>query len=320
MNEVNFINVSGGKDSTAVLLLALEMQPPNMRFVFADTGHEHPEVYRYLDYLERELGVSIERLRNDFTDRLARRRKRIEETWEEPERSRALEVMHATGNPFLDLCLWKGIFPSNSIRICTQFLKVEPINKVQNEALDKADRVVTWLGIRKDESASRSTAVTWEREFGPEDQPDAGLWKYRPILDWTAADVFDFIHKKGLQSNPLYRQGMGRVGCMPCIMARKSEIAEIANRFPEEIDRVERWEAIVNQSIRKQNGTFIAASRFGYDNPDDITSATHGIRKAVEWAKTSRGGRQFGLDFESGGGCSSIYGLCETGDNKEDSE
>lgn len=312
MQTVNIVNVSGGKDSTATLLLAIERQTPNLRLVFADTGHEHPETYAYVEYLEAAVGMPIERVRADFTDRIARRRKIVEETWEEPERSRALEVLHPTGNPFLDLCLWKGMFPSSGQRFCTSFLKVEPIDRIQQAALEEADRVVTWLGIRADESLARSTATEWEREFGPADNPEAGFWKHRPILRWTAAEVFAYIERQGLKPNPLYLQGMGRVGCMPCIMVRKSELAEIAKRFPAEIERVERWERMVAQTAKRGDATFIQAKTTRAFDKVNITTETHGIREAVAWAKTSRGGRQMPFDFGDGGGCSSIYGLCET--------
>jgi tRNA(Ile)-lysidine synthase TilS/MesJ len=40
--EHNVISVSGGKDSTALLLLAIERQPENLSAVFADTGKKCP--------------------------------------------------------------------------------------------------------------------------------------------------------------------------------------------------------------------------------------------------------------------------------------
>lgn len=313
MRTVNIINVSGGKDSTAVLLLALEQQVPNMRLVFADTGHEHPLTYAYIDQLERDLGVTIERVKGDFTRQIARRRQIVTDTWEEPARARALEVLHPTGIPFLDLCLWKGLFPSNVQRFCTDFLKVKPIQQVQEQELERSDKVVTWLGIRADESAARADALEWEREFGPADNPEAGFWKYRPIVTWTAAQVFDYIASKGLKPNPLYTMGMSRVGCLPCIMARKGEIAEIAKRFPEEIDRIARWEVLVNQAHTRESAcSLIPAKTSRTSKGSDITLETHGIRAAAAWAQTSYGGRQTQFDFGNGGGCSSVYGLCET--------
>lgn len=42
MKEVNIISVSGGKDSTALYLLAIEFFGKDFIPVFADTGNEHP--------------------------------------------------------------------------------------------------------------------------------------------------------------------------------------------------------------------------------------------------------------------------------------
>ncbi len=54
-NTINVISVSGGKDSLAQWLLAIE-NGVNHIAVFADTGHEHPQTLEYLDYLESRLG------------------------------------------------------------------------------------------------------------------------------------------------------------------------------------------------------------------------------------------------------------------------
>lgn len=39
-----------------------------------------------------------------------------------------------------------------------------------------------------------------------------------PIVDWTDADVWEFLHFYGCQSNPLYQCGMHRIGCIGCPM------------------------------------------------------------------------------------------------------
>ena len=49
MSTIHVVSMSGGKDSTATALLALETQSrEDVRFVFADTGNEHSAVYEYL--------------------------------------------------------------------------------------------------------------------------------------------------------------------------------------------------------------------------------------------------------------------------------
>ena len=59
-----------------------------------------------------------------------------------------------------------------------------------------------------------------------------------PRLRWTAADCFDAHRIAGLEPNPLYTQGMSRVGCMPCINANKPELQQIGRRFPDHIARI----------------------------------------------------------------------------------
>ena len=57
--------VSGGKDSTVALLLALEKQGKDKVVpIFTDTGFEASETYEYLNYLEKALGIEIVRLKH----------------------------------------------------------------------------------------------------------------------------------------------------------------------------------------------------------------------------------------------------------------
>ncbi|ARD10127.1 phosphoadenosine phosphosulfate reductase family protein [Pseudomonas savastanoi] len=45
MSTHNIVSVSGGKDSTATLLVAIALDTPNLQAVFADTGNEHEQTY-----------------------------------------------------------------------------------------------------------------------------------------------------------------------------------------------------------------------------------------------------------------------------------
>ena len=306
MAEHNIVSVSGGKDSTALLLLAIERQPDNLQAVFADTGNEHQITYDYVQYLNDNV-FPIRTVKADFTRQIAGKKEYVLTKWAEkgvPSEAieRAAAALVPTGNPFLDLCVWKGRFPSPKAAFCSQELKRNPIiEQVQMPLLDGGNTVISWQGVRRDESLKR-------RHLPEIDDIGGGLFNYRPILDWTAQDCFDMHKRHGIKHNPLYEMGMGRVGCMPCINCRKDELLEISKRFPEAIDRIEQWEIAVGLASKRQASTFFPAP-----SDDSELSATQTIRVFVEWSKTKRGGKQY--DFlrmqDDGPLCTSIYGLCE---------
>lgn len=318
----HIISVSGGKDSTALYLLAMERGRP-FKAVFADTGNEHELTYEFVRTLPKKTGgPKIQWVRADFTKDFERKRKFIAEKWpldgvSTEKIKRALQLFHPTGNPFLDLCMMKGRFPSTKARFCTEELKVKPINEQVNWPIlfDKR-HVISWQGVRGDESPARAILPPWQRlePFRSEPLVSAGrLYAHRPLLSWTIGDVWAIHKRHDISPNPLYAQGMNRVGCMPCIMCRKEELREIARRFPEHIERIETWEALVSEVSKRGQATFFAAC----DDPavrerGEISHQTHGIRNHVEWSKTDRGGRQYNLitTVDFGTPCDQ-WGTCE---------
>jgi 3'-phosphoadenosine 5'-phosphosulfate sulfotransferase (PAPS reductase)/FAD synthetase len=326
MDIVNVLTFSGGKDSTAMWLYAIE-KGIKVVPVFCDTGHEHHLTYEYVSYLESKLGP-IRRVKADFTERIAKKREYVIEKWpfkltrdvpeytddnnnivpfqaglSEEEAAQivetALSVLYPSGNPFLDLCLWKGRFPSRKAQFCTVFLKVIPtFEQVYLPLIEGGQRVISWQGVRAQESRERSTLPM------DETNPD-GYDIYRPLLNWKVEDVFEMHRRHNIEPNPLYKLGMSRVGCMPCINTNKAELFEIQRRFPAEVERVATWEKIVSMASKRQ-----AASFFKHDKV-----AGNDIREWVEWSKTTRGGKNYDLlkylESEDTITCSSQYGLCE---------
>jgi 3'-phosphoadenosine 5'-phosphosulfate sulfotransferase (PAPS reductase)/FAD synthetase len=143
---------------------------------------------------------------------------------------------------------------------------------------------------------------------------DSGTEIFRPILKWTVEDVFAMHRKYGVTPNPLYTQGMGRVGCMPCISCNKEELRQIAMRFPEEIERVAEWEALIGEASKVGRATFftLRASEVEGLSPEEHSSLAS-INAKVDWANTTRGKVQYDLIsvYEEPTTCHSIYGLCE---------
>ncbi|MBU9853904.1 MULTISPECIES: phosphoadenosine phosphosulfate reductase domain-containing protein [Rahnella] len=323
---MNAITISGGKDSLAQWLLAREAGVLYTA-VFADTGHEHPQTLDYLSYLEGKLGT-VKRVKANFADRISQKRKFISEKWpvslteecgftfEQAKKiiDTALKTLHPTGNPFLDLCMWKGRFPSSKARFCSIELKHDPVrDQFVNPLLTQFGEVVLWQGVRAQESPERASLAEWESGF----DLGKGLNIYRPILNWTHDDVFALAKRHGIKPNPLYQQGCNRVGCMPCVNVVKAELAQIFLRWPEQMKRLSEWEEIVAACSRRGNAVFFHA---GHDpkkatkNGTDVSLKSHGIHTYKDWALTTRGGNQFDLLLCATDQtlCNSVYaGVCE---------
>ena len=76
--QFHAVSLSGGKDSTAMLLLMIERDMPINMVLSADTGMEFPEMYEHLakldEHLFRERGIHITTLRHtlSYTTRIGK--------------------------------------------------------------------------------------------------------------------------------------------------------------------------------------------------------------------------------------------------------
>ena len=110
----HILNLSGGKDSTA-LAVFMRDKIPEMEYVFCDTGCELPETYEYLDRIESFLGKKVIRLNSEKSF----------DYW---------------------LNVYSGFLPSPRSRWCTKVLKIQPFERYVGE-----DLVYSYIGIRADE-------------------------------------------------------------------------------------------------------------------------------------------------------------------------
>lgn len=122
----------------------------------------------------------------------------------------------------------------------------------------------------------------------------------RPVFDWSAQQVIDYILENGIQPNPLYRMGYKRVGCFPCVMASQQDIYNISVQKPERISYIAGLEQQFNSSF------------FG---PDKISSKYYKgeyplISDVVRYVQSKRAGGSL-FDDDVATSCMSYYGLCE---------
>jgi len=258
--------------------------------------------------------------------------------WEHPSTLDYLDKIERTIGPIHRIetegmeaiCRRKGMFPSRLIRFCTSELKVIPLRRYLDTLEDEP---VNAVGVRAAESRARAELPEWEHWRAG----DCEVW--RPIIDWSLEDVVAVHQRHGIQPAPLYREGATRLGCWPCIFARKSEIKMLADIDTERIDTIRALESELTQAlmddparVAKMEGkakTRAAAAGTSYSNElRRMSSRTffHGkaagtgrraqestdIDSVVAWSRTSRGGRQYPLfDSDEPAACFR-WGLCDT--------
>jgi len=188
------VSLSGGKDSTACLLWALDNLPKeDIVPYFIDTKWEHHSVYEYLDYLEKKLNITIVRIES--------------------------EGMEA-------LCERKKFMPNRMMRFCTHELKIIPSQKwLYDTYLSKGIDFINIVGVRREESKSRAN----EESFKIVDMKMKGIKEkfkiktLQPIVYWDTQKVFNYITKEHkLEVNALYKKGFTRVGVLPLYFCKKS--------------------------------------------------------------------------------------------------
>ena len=111
---------------------------------------------------------------------------------------------------FYELCEKVGP-PSRVMRWCCTVFKTGAITRKIESLFKGKNHIITFYGIRRSESTSRSK---YERES---DSPKITKQTViSPIIDWMDFDVWLYILKTGIDFNDAYRLGYARVGCWCC--------------------------------------------------------------------------------------------------------
>lgn len=181
--EDMLVSFSGGKDSTVTSHLVCSALGTNkVLHIFGDTTLEFPTTLEY--------------------------KKRFNKN----EESKGIRVLSAKNREkiFEELCQVVGP-PSRVMRWCCTVFKTGAIQKTIAAAFKDKTDVLTFQGIRRSESASRSK---YERET--ESPKIAKQTVASPIIDWLDFDVWLYIFTTNIDFNFAYRLGYTRVGCWCC--------------------------------------------------------------------------------------------------------
>lgn len=173
-----FVSFSGGKDSTVTSdLVTRAFANTRIMHIFGDTTLEFPLTYEYRSRFAKTHTVI--------------RAKNYEKNFE-------------------TLCEQIGP-PSRVMRWCCTVFKTGAITKTLSQVFQNKTNVLTFYGIRKSESASRSK---YNRES--ESPKITKQTVVSPIIDWIDFDVWLYILTTGIDFNEAYKLGYSRVGCWCC--------------------------------------------------------------------------------------------------------
>ncbi|WP_457813966.1 phosphoadenosine phosphosulfate reductase family protein [Sinorhizobium meliloti] len=208
-NAAVAIGVSGGKDSQAAALAT---------FAYLDAkGHVGPRALIHSDLGSVEWNDSLptcERLAEHLgAELIVVRRKAgdLMERWEA--RWASSKQRYAKLSTVTLVPCWS----TPSLRFCTSELKTHII-RAELRRRFKGMQVVNVTGVRRQESAARAKGSIADRDGD-------GIINWRPISDWSVAEVFSYIAHRGLSAHMAYATfGMSRVSCRYCIMSNIDDL------------------------------------------------------------------------------------------------
>ena len=177
------ISFSGGKDSTVTAdVVTKALSNPSLVHIFGNTTLEFPTTLEYA---------------NRYRD------------------SHPLAIFQIAKNDeqvFYDVCEDIGP-PARMMRWCCSMFKTGPITRIIN-SMYRSQQILTFYGIRKSESVSRSkyNRIEDDAESVKIQQQTVAS----PIFFWKDIDIWLYMLAEDVDFNFAYRLGYDRVGCWCC--------------------------------------------------------------------------------------------------------
>lgn len=222
---------SGGKDSQVVLDLCTRAIPSTeFEVIYSDTGYELPPSLELYKKIQKHYKAQF------------------------PDLKFSIARNHA---PVLSY--WDKIgTPSDTHRWCCSVMKTAPLYRMLKKEDNKQARVLTFDGVRAEESTKRSTYS----RIGKGVKHDTVI-NASPILNWSSVEIFLYLWRHKLMINEAYRNGMTRVGCLICPFSSEWNDMVSRQRYTENLEPfISRIEAITQKSGIKDVDEYIKAGNW----------------------------------------------------------
>jgi 3'-phosphoadenosine 5'-phosphosulfate sulfotransferase (PAPS reductase)/FAD synthetase len=193
MEDKHIVSFSGGKDSTAMLLMMIEKNMQIDEIIFCDTGIEYPELYDHIKAVEKYINRPITKIKSKISF----------ETY-----ALTYERVTKTGE------VKKGMGWPHPIRWCTSALKRDVFYTYLTQ-YTKHYNIIDYHGIAFDEQArvNKNIRHTIKREIR------------HPLIDWeiTEKEAYDYCINNGFTWNNLYTK-IKKINCFLCPKMRISDL------------------------------------------------------------------------------------------------
>ena len=231
--QLHVVSLSGGKDSTAMLLRMIEEGMKIDIILFCDTGLEFPAMYRHLDKVEKDTGAHITRIcaNHDFEHMLLHHEIMVKKNGE-----------HKQHRGFS--------WPGPHYRWCTRDLKERPREAFLRPLQKKYD-IIEYVGIAADEG------YRLERKNNQQENVR------HPLVDWgmTEADCLQYCYDHGYDWEGLYHY-FDRVSCWCCPLQPLADLRQLYEHFPELWAQLKEWDEKTWRSFKADFTVEQLAKRF----------------------------------------------------------
>lgn len=212
----HIISFSGGKDSTAMLLMMIEKEMQIDEIIFLDTGVEFPEMYKHIEKVERYIDRKITKLKAENS---------YEYMMFEHEKKKG-KNKGQKGYSWADF----------RNRWCTQYLKKQVMNRYLKEKYKNIE-IIEYHGIAADET--KRLVKNREKNI-----------KY-PLAEWGVIEkeALEYCYNKGFDWDGLYKK-FDRVSCWCCPLKNLKELKVIYKEYPKYWEKLKEWDSKTYRKFR----------------------------------------------------------------------